>query len=110
MRGSVERSFFSTKAMATQDVLSGFGPHSPQLFKLQGSTMSNNPYQCDISVAQYTIGQTYSPELLEEVRAKADGAQVRVTGPKFASDRRLVLRRISLHTNADKVIVSIQCG
>jgi hypothetical protein len=48
--------------------------------------------------------------LLEEVRAKADGAQVRVTGPKFASDRRLVLRRISLQTNADKVIVSIQCG
>ena len=65
---------------------------------------------CDIGVAQYTVGQLYTPELLEEVRAKANGAAVRVTGPGFASDRRRVPGRISLLTNADRVIVSIQCG
>ncbi|CAI8912382.1 Peptidase inhibitor [Pseudomonas sp. IT-196MI5] len=72
--------------------------------------MPDTTDQCDISVAQYTIGQLYTPELLEEVRAKADGAPVRVTGPKFASDRKRVPGRISLLTNADKIIVSIQCG
>lgn len=72
--------------------------------------MPDNPDQCDVTVAQYTIGQMYTPELLEEVRARANGALVRVTGPKFASDRKRVPRRISLLTNADKIIVSIQCG
>ena len=72
--------------------------------------MSDNPNPCDITVAQYTIGKMYTPELLEEVRLMANGAPVRVTGPRFASDRKRVPRRISLLTNADKVIVSIQCG
>ncbi|VVO11157.1 I78 family peptidase inhibitor [Pseudomonas fluorescens] len=72
--------------------------------------MSNATDQCDVAVAQYTIGQSYTLELLEEVRAKANGAPVRVTGPKHVSDRRRVPRRISLLTNADNIIVSIQCG
>ncbi|VVO80701.1 hypothetical protein PS862_01816 [Pseudomonas fluorescens] len=72
--------------------------------------MPDNPDQCDVTIAQYTIGQMYTPELLEEVRARANGAPVRVTGPGFASDRKRVPRRISLLTDADKIIVSIQCG
>ncbi|MCU1759838.1 peptidase inhibitor [Pseudomonas sp. 14P_8.1_Bac3] len=69
-----------------------------------------NTDHCDIAVAQFTIGQSYTPELLEEVRAKANGAAVRVTGPTFIADRRRVPGRISLLTNAERVIVSIQCG
>ncbi|MDQ0123831.1 hypothetical protein J2W17_002778 [Pseudomonas lini] len=72
--------------------------------------MLENPDQCDVTIAQYTIGQKYTPELLEEVRTRADGAPVRVTGPGFVSDRKRVPRRISLLTDADKIIVSIQCG
>ncbi|VVP60580.1 hypothetical protein PS903_06095 [Pseudomonas fluorescens] len=72
--------------------------------------MPNHSDQCDAALAQYTIGQPYTPERLEEVRAKANGAPVRVTGPNYASDRRRVPRRISLLTNADNIVVSIQCG
>lgn len=72
--------------------------------------MPDSQHSCDITVAEYTIGQTYTPQLLEEVRAQANGAPVRVTGPRYASDRKNVPRRISLLTNAENVIVSIQCG
>ena len=72
--------------------------------------MPDTQDQCDVSIAQYTVGQTFTPQLLEEVRARANGAPVRVTGPRFASDRKRVPNRISLLTNADKVIISIQCG
>lgn len=72
--------------------------------------MPDTPDQCDITIAQYTLGQRYTPQLLEEVRSRANGAPVRVTGPRYASDRKRVPRRISLLTNADNIIVSIQCG
>ena len=72
--------------------------------------MPNIQDSCDVTVAEYTIGQTCTPQLLEEVRAQANGAPVRVTGPRYASDRKHVPRRISLLTNADNIIVSIQCG
>ncbi|MGF0240248.1 hypothetical protein ACQR3P_11160 [Rhodococcus sp. IEGM1300] len=71
--------------------------------------MSDTDY-CDFGIAEYTIGRLYTPQLLEEVRAKANGATVRVTGPRFASDRKRVPGRISLLTNADRIIISIQCG
>lgn len=72
--------------------------------------MPDNPYQCDVSVAQYTLGQKCTPELLEEVRALANGAPVRATGPTYPSTFDLRPRRINLHTNADRIIVSINCG
>ncbi len=66
--------------------------------------------QCDVSVAQYTLGQKCTPELLDEVRALANGAPVRATGPTYPSTFDLRPRRINLHTNADGIIVSINCG
>ena len=72
--------------------------------------MPDTPDSCDVTIAEYTIGQTYTLQMLAEVRALANGAPVRVTGPRHASDRKRVPRRISLLTNADNVIVSIQCG
>ena len=64
---------------------------------------------CDISIAQYAIGMLATEELLAEVRQKANGAQVRFTGPRFPStwDRRPT--RINLQTDADKIIRSINC-
>ncbi|MCW8274492.1 peptidase inhibitor [Pseudomonas sp. PCH199] len=72
--------------------------------------MPDNPDLCDVSVAQHTLGQKCTPQLLEEVRALANGAPVRATGPTYPStfDRRP--RRINLHTNADRIIISINCG
>ena len=66
--------------------------------------------QCDISIAQYTIGMICTPQLLAEVREKANGATVRATGPRYPStwDRRPT--RINLMTDADNIIRSINCG
>jgi hypothetical protein len=77
---------------------------------MQGGNMPVLPDQCDLAIAQYTIGQKCTPQLLEEVRALANGAPVRATGPKYPSSWDLRPRRINLHTNADRIIVSINCG
>jgi hypothetical protein len=71
--------------------------------------MSNSD-QCNTSVAQYTIGKRYTPELLEEVRAKANGAPVRVTGPRHASTMDLRPNRINLEVDTDDIIRRITCG
>ncbi|MBT2338111.1 MULTISPECIES: peptidase inhibitor [Pseudomonas] len=68
------------------------------------------PDQCDLAVAQYTIGKLCTPELLEEVRALANGAKVRATGPRYASTHDLRPTRINLRTNADRIIIGIACG
>ncbi|CAH0279606.1 hypothetical protein SRABI06_03907 [Pseudomonas brassicacearum] len=68
------------------------------------------PDQCDLAIARYTIGQKCTPELLREVRALANGALVRATGPKYPTSWDLRPQRINLHTNADRIIVSIHCG
>jgi hypothetical protein len=77
---------------------------------MQGGNMPVLPNQCDLSIAQYTIGQKCTPELLAEVRALANGAPVRATGPKYPSSHDLRPHRINLHTDVDRVIVSINCG
>lgn len=82
----------------------------PGTRNLQGGAMPDTQDQCDISIAHYTVGQAFTAQLLEEVRARANGAPVRVTGPRHASDFKRVPNRISLLTNADNVIVGIQCG
>ncbi|WP_189674365.1 MULTISPECIES: I78 family peptidase inhibitor [unclassified Pseudomonas] len=66
--------------------------------------------QCDIAIAQYTIGQKYTRELREEVRALANGAQVRPAGPKHPITYDLRPRRINLVTDVDGIIVGIKCG
>lgn len=66
--------------------------------------------QCNIAIAQYTIGMTCTPELLAEVREKANGAKVRATGPKYATSWDLRPTRINLLTDADNIIKSIHCG
>ncbi|WP_339479640.1 MULTISPECIES: I78 family peptidase inhibitor [unclassified Pseudomonas] len=66
--------------------------------------------QCDIAVAQYTIGQKYTPELREEVRALANGAQVRAAGPKHPTTYDLRPRRINLLTDDNGIIVGVKCG
>ncbi|WP_434606932.1 peptidase inhibitor [Pseudomonas sp. R1-7] len=66
--------------------------------------------QCDIAIAQYTIGQKCTPELLEEVRALANGAPVRATGPKYPTSWDLRPRRINLQTDANRIIIGIKCG
>lgn len=66
--------------------------------------------QCDISIAQYTIGMVCTPELLDEIRQKANGATVRATGPRYVSSRDRRPTRINLLTDADNIIRSINCG
>ncbi|KHK64927.2 peptidase inhibitor [Pseudomonas frederiksbergensis] len=66
--------------------------------------------QCDITIARYTIGQKCTPELLEEVRALANGAPVRATGPKYPTSWDLRPRRINLQTDANRIIIGIKCG
>ena len=50
--------------------------------------MPDTQDSCDVTIAEYTIGQTCTPQLLEEVRAQANGAPVRVTASRENVDNR----------------------
>lgn len=92
-------------------VLAGCSSTSETSQPAEGSVASDSGYsRCDAAAAQFAVGKSASPALLEQARAKAGAQTARVLGPddmvtfEYRSDR--------LNLNADQAgaVNRVNCG
>ncbi|PSS58971.1 I78 family peptidase inhibitor [Pseudomonas sp. BBP2017] len=71
---------------------------------------ANNDGRCQARGAEFAIGKQATPALVEQAR-KASGSQMaHALGPRDAMTMDYRSERLNLHTNAQGVVTSVNCG
>ncbi|EXF94626.1 hypothetical protein HK44_001370 [Pseudomonas fluorescens HK44] len=66
--------------------------------------------RCEAKAAEFTIGQKASPELLEQARTRSGSQTARVLRPNDMITLEYRSDRLNLNTDANLVIVRVNCG
>lgn len=71
---------------------------------------ANNDGRCEARGAQFAIGKQATPALVEQAR-KASGSQMaHALGPRDVMTMDYRSERLNLHTDAQGVVTSVNCG
>lgn len=66
--------------------------------------------QCDTAGARATLGRTADDATVEQARTGAGAASVRVLGPNDMATMDLILSRLNVTVNEQRVITGLRCG
>lgn len=71
---------------------------------------ASNDGRCQASGAEFAIGKQATPALVEQAR-KASGSQIaHALGPRDAMTMDYRSERLNLHTDAQGVVIRVNCG
>ena len=65
---------------------------------------------CKADAAKQFVGQTATPEIIEQARVAAGAKTARLLAPDTMATMDYRGDRLNVRTNADKVIASVDCG
>jgi hypothetical protein len=66
--------------------------------------------RCEAKGAEFSIGKTASPELLEQARTRAGAQNARILKPNDMITLEYRSDRLNLNTDANLVITRVNCG
>ena len=91
-------------------LLAGCSTPSPrEPAKMPVATESGHS-RCDAAAAQFAVGKTASPALLEQARVKAGAQKARVLKPNDMVTLEYRSDRLNLNTDANWSITRVNCG
>ncbi|HWD32177.1 Peptidase inhibitor I78 family protein [compost metagenome] len=91
-------------------VLAGCSSTGGSSSKAPEAEVANNDGRCQASGAEFAIGKQATPALVEQAR-KASGSQMaHALGPHDVMTMDYRSERLNLHTNAQGVVTSVNCG
>ncbi|MBV6821613.1 I78 family peptidase inhibitor [Pseudomonas sp. PD9R] len=74
------------------------------------ATTDTGHSRCEAKAAEFTIGKTASPELLEQARTRAGAQNARFLLPNDMVTLEYRSDRLNLNTDANKVVMRVNCG
>jgi hypothetical protein len=74
------------------------------------TTTDTGHSRCEAKAAEFTIGKTASPELLEQARTRAGAQNARFLLPNDMVTLEYRSDRLNLNTDANKVVTRVNCG
>ncbi|MEG0862073.1 MAG: I78 family peptidase inhibitor [Pseudomonas sp.] len=91
-------------------VLAGCSNTGGSSSKAPEAVAANNDGRCEAKGAEFAIGKQATEALVEQAR-KASGSQMaHALGPHDAMTMDYRSERLNLHTNAQGVVTSVNCG
>ncbi|WP_247254224.1 I78 family peptidase inhibitor [Pseudomonas moorei] len=74
------------------------------------TTTDTGHSRCEAKAAEFTLGKTASPELLEQARKRAGAQNARFLSPNDMVTLEYRSDRLNLNTDANKVVTRVNCG
>ncbi|MDB5994171.1 MAG: hypothetical protein JWP42_1307 [Pseudomonas sp.] len=74
------------------------------------TTTDTGHSRCEAKAAEFTIGKTASPELLEQARTRAGAQNARFLMPTDMVTLEYRSDRLNLNTDANRVVTRVNCG
>jgi hypothetical protein len=74
------------------------------------TTTDTGHSRCEAKAAEFTLGKTASPELLEQARKRAGAQNARFLGPNDMVTLEYRSDRLNLNTDANKIVTRVNCG
>ncbi|MBM3108041.1 hypothetical protein H8F21_27065 [Pseudomonas sp. P66] len=100
----------SLMSLVAVAVLAGCSSNSGSSSKAPEAAVANNDGRCQASGAEFAVGKQATPALVEQAR-KASGSQMaHALGPNDVMTMDYRSERLNLHTNAQGVVISVNCG
>ncbi|MGH8382568.1 I78 family peptidase inhibitor [Pseudomonas sp.] len=100
----------SLMSLLAVTVLAGCSSTGGSSSKAPEAGAANNDGRCQASGAEFAVGKQATPVLIEQAR-KASGSQLaHALGPHDAMTMDYRSERLNLHTDAQGVVVRVNCG
>jgi uncharacterized lipoprotein YajG len=74
------------------------------------TTTDTGHSRCEAKAAEFAIGKQASPELLEQARTRAGAQNARFLQPNDMVTLEYRSDRLNLNTDANRVVVRVNCG
>ncbi len=100
----------SLGALFAVTLLAGCSTTSSESAKAPVTTTDTGHSRCEAKAAEFTLGKAASPELLEQARTRAGAQNARFLSPNDMMTLDYRSDRLNLHTDAKRVVTSVNCG
>ena len=102
--------FASLGTLLAVSLLAGCSSTSTESATNPVTTTDTGHSHCEAKAAEFTLGKTASPELLEQARTRAGAQNARFLMPTDMVTLEYRSDRLNLNTDANRVVTRISCG